>query len=86
MKLKLKKFLRKINIIHHTCDGLIGKRHKFLHRACVGIVVMVVGVIIVKTLGHSANMLIAACGDLVGLSLHGIGLIPFVEALLEDIS
>ena len=85
MKKKLKNFLRKINIIRHTCDGLVGKKHKFFHRACIGIVVMVVGVVIVKTIGHSANILVSACGDLVGLSLHGIGLIPFVEALLEDI-
>ena len=85
MKTKLKKFLRKVNIIHHTCEGLVGKRHKFCHRAVIGILIMIAGVAIFKTIGHHENIIVSACGELFGLSLHGVGLIPFVEFLLEEI-
>jgi len=80
----MRKLLRKINIIHHTCDILAGDKHKFIHRAIVGIIVMVVGVVIFKTLGYHDTPSIAIFSSVVGHSIHGIGLIPFVEYLLEN--
>ena len=80
----MKKLLRKINIIRHACDFLAGDNHKFLHRAIVGVIVMTVGVIIFKTLGYHDTLSIAVAGSVVGHSIHGIGLIPFVEYLLEN--
>ena len=80
----MKKLLRKLNIIHHTCDMLVGKDHKFLYRAIIGIVIMAVGVLIVKTIGYGDEPYTALAGYVIGHGLHGIGLIPFVEAIVEN--
>lgn len=79
----MKKFLAKINIARHVCSCLAGKKHHFRLRAFVGIMVMVVGAIIMKMIGHNDHLGIAITGDIVGLGLHGVGLIPFVEFILE---
>lgn len=73
----------RVNIVRPICNNLVGKHHTFRHRLVTGIVVMVVGVVIAKTVGHSENELVAILGDGLGYGLHGLGLTPIVEAMLE---
>ena len=80
---KIRKVLKRLHLAKFLCNRLVGKEHKFHMRAIVGIAIMVVGVFIVKNFGHSPDILVAVAGDCVGLGLHGIGLIPFVELLLD---
>lgn len=72
----------KVNIVRPLCRNLVGQNHGFHHRAGVGI--MICGVVIAKTVGHNEQEVVALLGDTLGYGLHGIGLIPFVEHLLED--
>lgn len=80
--MKLGQAIRKINIFHPLCRGVFGAQHVFLHRAVFGIVIMVCGVLIAKTLGHHPEFVLSVVGDAIGYGLHGIGLIPFVEEIL----
>jgi hypothetical protein len=75
----------KLNIVRPICSNLVGKNHEFHHRALVGVCIMIFGVIIAKTVGHNEQEIIAILGDTLGYGLHGMGLIPFVEALVEDV-
>lgn len=72
----------KINIVRPICNNLVGKHHTFTHRTMFGIAIMIVGVLIAKEFGHSSNELVATIGDAVGYGLHGVGLTPFVEAVI----
>ena len=78
----LKTTLRKINVVHGVCNHIVGKNHAFVHRAVGGVVVMIGGVLIAKTLGHHPEFYLATIGDVLGYGLHGVGLIPFVEEVL----
>lgn len=54
------------------------------HRVCLGVAVMLVGVVIAKTevASHAAHLML----DVIGYSIHGLGLIPIakhVEPLWE---
>jgi hypothetical protein len=75
----------KLNIVRPICANLVGKDHGFHHRAVVGVCIMLFGVVIAKTIGHNEQEVIAVLGDTLGYGLHGMGLIPFVEALVEEV-
>lgn len=74
----------KLNIVRTICTNLVGKHHSFHHRAIVGVCVMLTGVVVAKSVGHHEVQIVALLGDTLGYGLHGVGLIPFVEHLLED--
>lgn len=74
--------IKKVNIPKKVCHVLVGEEHKFIHRAVVGICIMVIGAGVAHAGGHSGSVFLAISGDTVGFGMHGIGLIPFVEALL----
>lgn len=74
----------RVNIVRPMCDSLVGKHHTFLHRALAGIAIMLIGVVIAKTLGHADHHAVAIVGDAIGYGLHGIGLIPFAEAIVNS--
>lgn len=76
-------FVRKINPARPVCDALLGKKHTHIHRMMVGTVVMGTGVLIAKYTGHSEYEVIAYLGDAVGYGIHGLGLTPFLEFLME---
>jgi hypothetical protein len=74
--------IQKVNVVRPIAESLVGKHHSFRHRACTGIAIMVTGVFIAKFFGHSDYIAAAIAGDVIGYALHGVGLVPFVEALL----
>lgn len=78
--------VRKVNVVRPVCNHMVGRHHTFIHRAIVGVGVMVTGVLIAKGFGHDENFYIQVAGDAVGYGLHGLGLTPFVEALLESVA
>lgn len=74
----------RINVVRPLCDSLVGENHTFKHRAGVGIIVMLLGVLIAKTFGHHEIQAVAVIADAVGYGLHGVGLIPFAEAIISQ--
>lgn len=77
--------LNQVNFVHKACDVLAGKNHHPLLRFSFGLCVMLTGVYIAKTLGHYPQETVAFAGDTVGYDIHGIGLIPFVEAIFKAV-
>ena len=83
MNPKLKIVLHKSNIIRPICTILVGKEHKTEHRLLMGTVVMLTGVVIAKYFGHHDNRMIALVGDALGYGMHGIGLLPVVDLIVD---
>lgn len=73
-----------INIPRLICQSLIGKSHETHHRIAVGGFLMCTGVLIAQG-GHLVEIVVfKATLDLVGYTLHGVGIVPFLEWLLES--
>lgn len=68
---------RHLNVARPICDHLLGEEHTHHHRMMIGTFVMTVGVTIAKVAGHNDIMVVA---------VHGLGLTPFVEYLLSQIT
>ncbi len=73
--------LNSLNLPRVITTHLIGKKHTNTHRKMVGVGVMIIGVLLVKVLGHIDIYVIHIAADIVGYAIHGIGLIPFVHSL-----
>lgn len=71
----------RVNVVRPLASLVFGKNHSVGHRMLAGTLVMAIGVMIAKYVGHSANEIIAHLGDGIGYGLHGIGLIPFIESM-----
>jgi hypothetical protein len=76
--------ISKLNVAKPICNSLAGKHHTFIHRACVGVLIMAIGVLIAKTIGHHPVQFVAIFGDMVGYGIHGLGLMPFVDAIASS--
>jgi len=73
-----------INLPRAICRHLIGKDHQAHHRMAAGATLMVFGVMVAQS-GHLVEVVvIKATIDLIGYSFHGLGLVPFLEWLLES--
>lgn len=79
------KVVRKLNVTHPVARHLFGREHHAGHRMIVGSIVMVVGVLIAKCAGGVHIFAFEVCIDLVGYGIHGLGLTPFIEHLLEKV-
>ncbi len=75
--------VRKANLAIPLCDLLLGEQHPVKYRMATGVFVMAVGVTIAKTMGHGPYILVSFLADAIGYGLHGIGLVPFVDHLVE---
>ena len=84
-KQKVVILLQRVCIIRPVCNHLIGEHHTFTHRAVVGVVVMVFGVVVAESGAHADLAIAKIAADTVGFGLHGIGLVPFVEKLLASV-
>ena len=78
-------FIHNINVVRLICDHLLGDNHTHGHRMAVGGAVMVVGVYIAKSLGHSEVFFVQMGADLFGYLVHGIGAVPYVDSLITAI-
>lgn len=72
-----------LNVPHFVCTHLLGEHHSETHRMVVGVMVMVMGVVISKSMGHSPNLFLHYGADTLGYAIHGIGAIPFVERVSQ---
>ena len=79
--MKFVKFLRSVCLIRAVCNHLIGEEHAFIHRAIVGGVVMVGGVLVAESGAHTEYEIVRVMSDTFGFALHGIGLVPIVEKM-----
>lgn len=68
-----------LNVSKVICNHLIDEKHTDRHRCFAGVFIMVIGVSISKI--HVAYIAVHFLLDGVGYAIHGIGLIPFVDAL-----
>lgn len=75
----------KFNIPHLICNHIIGKEHKIQHRITVGTAIMMIGVLISKSGGGISLIIIHYLFDAIGYGLHGIGLIPWIEYITENV-
>jgi hypothetical protein len=76
----MKKYL---NLPAIVAEHLVGSQHKEHHRMLSGLAIMGVGVSIAKSGHYFHTDVIIYLVDLVGYGVHGIGLVPFVEHILE---
>lgn len=75
--------LRAVNLPYKLCHHMMGHKHSTAHRMIVGIAVMVCGVLIAKEAEHFLFYPVQVGADLLGYGVHGLGLTPFIEAMLE---
>lgn len=76
--------MRVINLPRIICQHMLGKDHKVHHRMGAGVTLMFIGVMIAQG-GHLVELVvIKATIDLIGYSFHGLGLVPFLEWLMEN--
>lgn len=68
-----------LNVSKVICHHLIDEKHSHTHRMVVGIIIMIGGVGISKI--STTITVVHFIFDGLGYAIHGIGLIPFVEAL-----
>ena len=85
MRIRVLKVLRRVNVVRTACDHMMGPNHSTVHRILAGGVVMLVGVVLAKYAGHHEVVVVQYVGDLVGYGIHGLGLTPIAEVLLEDV-
>ncbi len=77
----LTKIIVRCNVVTPLASLVFGRDHQTAHRLLAGTLVMAIGVIIAKYVGHAPNTIVAHLGDGLGYGLHGIGLIPFIESV-----
>lgn len=73
------KILERLNIPRIICVNLVGEKHNNWHRMSAGVIVMSIGVLISKV--SEGYFIIHFFGEMFGYLIHGIGSIPFVEAI-----
>lgn len=79
MKKALDRLRDYINIPKHISNHLCGENHSIAHRRIAGGVIIILGVVVAKVGGE--GIILHIVFDAFGYALHGIGLIPFVEAI-----
>jgi hypothetical protein len=73
-----------VNLPRAICRHLIGKDHQAHHRMAAGATIMVTGIMIAQC-GHLVEVVVfKATLDLIGYSFHGLGIVPFLEWLLDS--
>jgi hypothetical protein len=72
------------NVPRIICSHLLGHHHDKRHRMIAGFCVMVVGVGCAKLAVFTSYELAKYLLDLFGYAIHGLGLTPFIESLLEE--
>lgn len=84
-KVSGKELLDKVNLPKIICIHLIGKNHTLHHRMGAGVILMTIGVMISKSAAGISVYLVSFVGDMIGYLIHGIGTLPFGEALVAHI-
>lgn len=74
--------LHNANVPRVLCDHMLGEQHTTKHRMVVGTLVMVCGVMIAKFTSHAPYEILEVAGDLTGYLVHGVGAVPYVDALV----
>jgi hypothetical protein len=78
---KVKAKIRKIDPIKAVGDHLMGPTHCSAHRLASGVVIMILGVLISKI--SIGGIIVHLLVDVGGYGLHGIGLIPFADHMID---
>lgn len=81
IKIKISRIVHKIDVSRHISNHLVGHNHTHVHRKIVGIFIIIIGYTIMKIVLIVDYMFIHILGELIGISIHGIGLIPFTSAV-----
>ncbi len=84
MRIKTLHIIRVANLPRRICIQLLGHHHDKRHRMVAGFLVMMAGVGVAKGAVFVSYEVVKYMMDLLGYGIHGLGLTPFIEALLED--
>lgn len=76
--------IHKMDVSRIICIHLLGETHTIHHRMGVGLVMMTFGVLVSEF--TKGLYIIHIMGDLIGYGIHGIGTIPFGEALVSHVA
>jgi len=74
-----------VNVVRPLCNSMMGKHHTVTHRMLVGLGIMIFGAFIAHFFSHYEEVWVAVLGDTIGFGLHGIGLVPLIEALFDEV-
>jgi hypothetical protein len=74
-----------VNVPRYVCRTLIGEHHTHAHRMVAGGTMMAGGVLLSHMAAEPHILLLTLAGDLVGYAIHGMGLVPFLDFLLEEL-
>lgn len=77
--------LHKVNLPKVVCDHLVGKSHTVSHRYTTGVIIMSLGVGLTKVVFLFEGGFIHILGDIVGYAVHGLGAVPFIDGLLNNV-
>lgn len=80
-----KPFLHYIDLSKHIAHHLVGPNHSITHRRGIGIIVMSAGILLTKIVFFQHCLIANMIQDIVGTSIHGIGLIPFVKEIEKNV-
>lgn len=83
MELYVSKLLRRANLPRRIADHLIGQQHSRCHQCLIGLGLMIVGVLVARGAAEIHFVVIHVAGDLIGYGIHGLGLTPYVEAIVK---
>lgn len=73
--------LNNVNLSRYLSDKVCGESHTNKQRKIAGVIIMCVGVGFTKLLTLISWETVHFLGEIIGYSLHGIGLIPFVHTI-----
>lgn len=85
LKSKTIRTIDKVNFVKKIFTQVFGQNHSTTHRIIAGLFLIVGGVIISKTIGHHDIFAVQIFGDGLGYGLHGIGLVPIIDALVATL-
>lgn len=81
IRTKVIQVIRRADPTRHICNNLVGKEHPFAHRATVGILIMIAGVLVAHIVVEAEMLKLML--DTIGYAMHGAGLTPFVELIVQ---
>lgn len=76
-KMVIVSIFRRLDLPKFLSRQLFGEEHSHTHRMIAGVIVMVAGGMIVEI--HVGSEIVGLCIKIIGYSLHGFGLHPFIE-------
>lgn len=79
----IRKVVRFINVPRYVTCHVMGKEHTTRHHRIAGTITIFIGAILIKLSLITGNGFIHFFGEIIGWSMHAVGMAPFIEERLE---